>query len=57
MNLIEKLEQYRLENKLSQVKLSEMLGVDYTTVNRWLNGHTVPNKIQEFHIKKLLGGK
>jgi len=57
MDLIKKLEIYRLENKISQEKLADMLGVAFSTVNRWLNGHTKPNKIQEYHIEKLLKGK
>jgi transcriptional regulator with XRE-family HTH domain len=52
--LIRKLEDYRLENKISQAKLAEILGVTFVTVNRWLNGKFAPNKIQKFHIKKLL---
>ena len=54
MDLIEELETYRLENKIPQQKLAQMLGVAYSTVNRWLNGKTRPNKIHSFHIKKLL---
>jgi len=57
MDLIKKLEIYRLENKISQEKLAEMLGVAFSTVNRWFNGHTEPNKIQKYHIEKLLKGK
>ena len=57
MKLIEKLEEYRLENKITQVKLAEMLGVRFATVNRWFTGKTEPNKIQTFHIKKLLAEK
>ena len=52
--LIEQLEVYRLEHRISQVQLAEMLGVAFVTVSRWLNGHTLPNKIQTYHIKKLL---
>jgi transcriptional regulator with XRE-family HTH domain len=52
--LIKKLEDYRLENKISQTKLAEILGVTFVTVNRWFNGKFVPNKIQKYHIKKLL---
>jgi transcriptional regulator with XRE-family HTH domain len=52
--LIERLEEYRLDNKISQVKLADFLGVAFVTVSRWLNGHTLPNKIQQYHIKKLL---
>jgi len=55
--LLEKLEEYRLGNRISQEKLAEMLGVGFVTVNRWLNGHAKPNKIHIFHIKKLLSEK
>jgi len=55
--LIERLEIYRLENKISQEHLAEMLGVSFSTVNRWLNGRFKPNKIQTYHIKKLLKRK
>ena len=53
IELLEKLEIYRLENKLSQRKLAERLGVAYNTVNRWFTGRNEPNKIQTYHIKKL----
>jgi transcriptional regulator with XRE-family HTH domain len=56
-SLIERLEEYRLEHRISQEKLAETLGVAFITVNRWLNGHTEPNKIQTYHIKKLLAAK
>ncbi len=52
--LIRKLEDYRLDNKISQAKLAEILGVSFVTVNRWFNGKFEPNKIQKHHIKKLL---
>ena len=55
IELLEKLEIYRLENKLSQRKLAEKLGVAYNTVNRWFTGRNTPNKIQTYHIKKLFG--
>ena len=57
MKIITLLEEYRLKNKISQVKLAEMLGVAFATVNRWFNKRTVPNKIQTYHIEKLLEGK
>ncbi len=53
--LVDKLEEYRLENKISQERLAETLGVSFSTVNRWLNGKFEPNKIQSYHIKKLIG--
>ena len=52
--LIEKLEIYRLENRVSQKQLADRLNVAFSTVNRWFNGKTIPNKIQQYHIKKLL---
>ena len=55
MNIIEKLEKYRLENRITQEQLAEKLEVSFATVNRWFNGRTKPNKIQEYQIKKLLG--
>ncbi len=54
MNLIEKLEAYRLENKIPQEELAKRLGVAFSTVNRWLNGKSKPNKIQSYHIEKIL---
>ncbi len=53
-DLIKQLETYRLENKISQEELAEKLGVAFSTVNRWLNGKAQPNKIQSYHIEKLL---
>ena len=53
-DLIEKLEIYRFENRISQRKLADLLHVHFSTVNRWFKGKTKPNKIQSYHIKKLL---
>jgi transcriptional regulator with XRE-family HTH domain len=54
MDLIKELDEFRLKNKISQEQLAKKLGVAFSTVNRWFNGRTRPNKIQEYHIKKLL---
>lgn len=54
MTLIQDLEQYRLENKITQEQLAKELGVAFATVNRWLNGRYKPRKIQQYHIKKFL---
>lgn len=54
MDLIKRLEVYRLKNRVTQERLAEMLGVSFATVNRWLNGKTKPHKIQEYHIGGLL---
>ena len=53
--IMKDLEQYRLENGLTQLQLAERLGVKFVTVSRWLNGHHKPKPIQEYRIKKLLG--
>jgi len=53
-NLMKKLEIYRFENRISQRKLADLLHIHFSTVNRWFNGKTKPNKIQRYHIKKLL---
>ena len=57
MDLIKRLEEYRLKKRITQERLAEMLGVSFCTVNRWLNGETKPRKIQEYHIKRLLDKK
>jgi len=54
MNIIKKVEIYRLENKITQQELAKKLGVTFSTVNRWLNGKTNPSKIQRYHIEKFL---
>lgn len=53
-DLIKELEIYRLENRISQKQLADSLSVTFSTVNRWFNGKTNPNKIQQYHIKRLL---
>jgi DNA-binding transcriptional regulator YiaG len=54
IELLEKLELYRLEYKISQRKLAQRLDVSNNTVNRWFTGRNKPNKIQTYHINKLL---
>jgi len=57
MKIIQRLEEYRLENRISQEELADKLQVAYSTVNRWLTGKNKPNKIQTYHIEKLLSQK
>ena len=57
MTLIEDLEQYRLDHKITQEQLAKELGVAFATVNRWLNGRYKPRKMQRHHIEKLLRRK
>lgn len=52
--LIEQLETYRLDHKITQEQLAEILNVAFSTVNRWLNGKNKPSKIQVHQIKKFL---
>lgn len=54
MGIIRQLELYRLENRITQVDLAKELKVAFSTVSRWLNGKTKPNKIQQYHIEKFL---
>lgn len=54
MEIIKELEKYRLENKYTQQSIANKLGVSFSTVNRWFNGKTKPNKIQIYHIIKIL---
>jgi transcriptional regulator with XRE-family HTH domain len=57
MNIIKQLEHYRLENRVTQEKLAKEIGVNFSTVSRWLNHKTKPNKIQQYHIEKFLEEK
>lgn len=57
MDIIERLETYRLEKKIPQEDLAKKLGVAFSTVNRWFNSKTKPSKIQIHHIQKLLKEK
>ena len=54
MEIIKKLELYRLENKITQQDLAKELGVAFSTVSRWFNGKTIPRKIQQYHVEKYL---
>ena len=54
MDIIARLEKYRLENKIPQQEVAIKLGVAFSTVNRWLNRKSKPNKIQSYHIEKLI---
>lgn len=54
MDIIKQLQTFRFENKLSQEKLASLLGVHFTSVNRWFNGRQKPNEMQTYQIKKLI---
>ena len=53
-DLIDQLNTYRLEHRLSQPRLAKELGVTFQTINRWLNRHMKPGDIHEYHIRKLI---
>lgn len=52
MDIIKQLELYRLENRITQESLAEEIGVNFSTISRWLNGKTRPSKIQQYHLEK-----
>jgi transcriptional regulator with XRE-family HTH domain len=52
--LIQQLLIYQLKNRISQEELAHKLGVTFSTVNRWFNGKSIPNKTQQFHILQLI---
>ena len=52
--LINKLEIYRFDKRLSQKDVADLLQVSFATVNRWFNKRNFPNKIQQYHIKRLI---
>ena len=54
IKLIQELEEYRLKNRIPQEELARSLGVAFSTVNRWINGKTKPNKTQKYHIARLI---
>ncbi len=57
IDIVKALEHYRLENRVTQEELAKEIGVNFSTVSRWLNGKTTPNKIQQYHIEKFLEQK
>jgi len=54
IDIVKQLELYRLKNRVTQDELAKQIGVNFSTVSRWLNGKTTPNKIQQYHIEKFL---
>ena len=53
-NLIKQLEEHRLKNKITLKELAEILEVNYTTIYRWFSNKSQPNKIQIYHIERIL---
>jgi transcriptional regulator with XRE-family HTH domain len=40
---------------LSQAALAELIGVSFATINRWENGHAVPNRLAQTHLYRICG--
>lgn len=57
MDIVKRLEKYRLENRVSLQKLADELEVSFSTVSRWFGCKTKPSKMQQYHIEKFLNGK
>ena len=57
MDIIEKLNTYRLENRITQQALAKILRVAFSTMNRWLTRKIEPSMIQRYHIEKFLKSK
>lgn len=43
----------RAKLNISQDELGKMLGVSFTSINRWENGHYEPTKIVKIKLKEL----
>lgn len=52
--LIAKLRAYRLNKGLTEKVLAEQVGVTFVTLNRWFNGHTLPDELHAHQIRQLL---
>lgn len=47
MSFAEFVKEVRSNLKLSQKQLAQALNVNYTTINRWENGHVVPSNLAQ----------
>ena len=54
INYPEAIMQLRLKLNITQEDLARILGVSFTSVNRWENGHYEPTKLAKLKIKKML---
>ncbi|MEH1970762.1 helix-turn-helix domain-containing protein [Nostoc sp.] len=45
----------RMVTGLTQEEFATSLGVTYSTVNRWENGHTKPSRLAMHRIEEMLG--
>lgn len=56
-DLIEKLQTYRLNKGLTEKILAGQVGVAFVTLNRWFNGHTLPDELHAHGIRQFLRRK
>jgi ribosome-binding protein aMBF1 (putative translation factor) len=47
MSFSEFVKEVRCNLKLSQQQLAQALNVNYTTINRWENGHVIPSNLAQ----------
>lgn len=52
--LLNSLESLRLKKRWTQTKLANILGVEFATYNRWVNGKRPPSKMNAFQIEEFL---
>lgn len=56
-NIAEQLKTLRQQYEWSQEDLARMLGVSFSTVNRWENGKSKPSRLAQKEISALIGRK
>ena len=49
----ELIKKIRTSLNMSQAELAELLNLSFATVNRWENGHAVPNKLAQSTLYEL----
>ena len=56
-NIADQLKTLRQQYEWSQEDLARMLGVSFSTVNRWENGKSKPSRLAQKEISALIGRK
>ena len=52
MEFSEQVKYVRLKLHMSQTEFGQLLGVSFTTVNRWENGKALPQKLTLYRFEK-----
>jgi len=50
MTLGEKVQEVRGQLRLTQAQLAAEIGVAYSTINRWVNGHNEPQFLEKRNV-------